>query len=349
MSGSRPTLADVARRAGVAPSTASAVFSGRAPVAAATRQRVQAAAAELGYAGPDPRAASLRRGRSGIVGVVFAQPIALAFHDPVFAPMMDALADEIAPTGAGLLLLREREPDGAASLASAPVDAAVLITPDDAMRELVPTMRARGVPLVSVEGLAAEGIPAVLIDNSAGQEQAARHLRGLGHREVAVLSLPPHREWMAGWLGPEARVSVDVTADRLDGVRRVFPDAPVYAADRNSIDAGGAAGHAILANPHRRPTAVIAQSDLLAAGVIRAAADLGIAVPGQLSVTGFDGIAVDGLAPHLLTTVVQSVAEKGRVLGRMVTDLLADRPVASLVLSCEFRAGTTTGPAPRAG
>ncbi|HYJ48926.1 MAG TPA: LacI family DNA-binding transcriptional regulator, partial [Microbacterium sp.] len=104
----RPTIKDVARTAGVSPSTASVVFSGKTAVSEATRQRVLDAAGSLGYTGPDPRAASLRRGRSGIVGVVFEEHLGAAFLDPVKTLMMDGLADGVASIGAGLLLLRDQ-------------------------------------------------------------------------------------------------------------------------------------------------------------------------------------------------------------------------------------------------
>ena len=96
----RATISDVAREAGVSPSTASVVFSGKTPVSDITRRRVQAAAAELGYTGPDPRAASLRRGRSGIVGVVVGSSLKDLFLDPVQRLLMDGLSEAVAPLGA---------------------------------------------------------------------------------------------------------------------------------------------------------------------------------------------------------------------------------------------------------
>ena len=107
MSERRATIADVARLAGVSPSTASLAFSGKGTVSDATRERVLDAAAALGYAGPDPRAASLRTGRSGIVGVVLEEHLRVAFLDPVKTAIMDGLTEGIAPLGAGILLLRD--------------------------------------------------------------------------------------------------------------------------------------------------------------------------------------------------------------------------------------------------
>lgn len=342
----RPTIADVARAAGVSASTASVVFSGKAPSSEATRRRVMDAAEALGYTGPDPRAASLRTGRSGIVAVVFEERIGAAFLDPVKRIMMDALSEAIAPLGAGVLLLRDHDAgDAAPSLTTAPIDAAVLVGCSDRLREMLETVRGRGIPVVVVEGDAGHGIPQIGLDNREAQRAAAAHLRDLGHTEVAVLTLPHTAPRSRAPLAPEAAVTVDVTRDRLAGARDVFPDAAVTTSLTSSIDEGLAAGRLVLA-AEPRPTAVIAQSDLLAAGVIRAAEEAGLRVPEDLSVTGFDGIRVDGLAPYELTTLVQDAAAKGRAAGDALAAMLEGRTPASINLTCTFRSGNTTGRAP---
>ena len=351
MSTRRATIADVAREAGVSPSTASVVFSGKTPVSEATRRRVLDAAAALGYAGPDPRAASLRRGRSGIVGVVFEEHLGTAFLDPVKTLMMDGLADAVAPLGAGLLLLRDcviaGEPTGGGpSLTSAPLDAAVLIGCSGLLRQSLDAVKARGIPVVVIEGDAGDDVPRIGLDNREAQRQAASHLRALGHRRAVVVALPARAGWQRGWLHDDTGITVDVTRERLAGALDVFPDAAAYAAAGSFIDEGLAAGREIFADPDRRPTAVIAQSDLLAAGVIRAAEEAGLRVPEDVSVTGFDGIVVDGLAPYDLTTLVQPATDKGRAAGAAVAAMLEGAPAASIRFTCTFREGNTTGPAP---
>lgn len=347
MSTRRATISDVAREAGVSASTASVVFSGKTPTSEATRARVIAAAESLGYTGPDPRAASLRRGRSGIVGVVFDQHLGTAFLDPVTTHMMDGLADGVSRLGAALLLLRD---DGVTvsepSLHTAPIDAAVLIGCSPRMRDSLEIVRGRGIPVVVVEGDAGEGIPQVLLDNAEAQREAALHVSALGHRDVVIVTLPTDTARRRGWIADGAEVRVDVTADRLAGARQVFPDAPALAAATSSIDEGAIAGRTIFADLARRPTAVIAQSDLLAAGVIRAAEEAGLRVPHDVSVTGFDGVVVDGLAPHVLTTLVQPATAKGRAAGEAVAAMLEDAEPSGLALSCTFREGTTTAPPP---
>ncbi len=343
----RATISDVARAAGVAPSTASVVFSGKTPVSQATRSKVLAAAEELGYTGPDPRAASLRRGRSGIVAVVFEGPLGSAFLDPVQRLMMDGLTEAVAPLGAGLLLLHDPVEAGEASseaptLTTAPIDAAVLIGCSPVLRSSLEAVQARGIPVVVIEGDAGEGVPRIALDNREAQRRAAEHLQGLGHERVVIVTLALDKRRESRWLRGSDDITVDVTRDRLAGARDVYPDAPAFAASSSTIDGGTAAGRAVLADPATRPTAVIAQSDLLAAGIIRAAEELGLRVPEDLSVTGFDGIPVDGLAPYELTTLVQAATAKGRAAGAVIAAMLDEREPTSLMFTCEFRLGNTT-------
>lgn len=344
----RPTIADVAREAGVATSTASVVFSGKAKVAPATRDRVLAAAAELGYAGPDPRAASLRRGRSGIVAVVLEGHLRAAFLDPVTTAMMDGLTDGLAELSAGILLMRD-EPGEGSAIADAPVDAVVLIGCSGRTRASLEVVVGRGLPVVVIEGDAGEAIPRITLDNAAASADIATHVRDLGHRDVALVTLPLDSDRERAAVTPErlANATVDVTVHRLAGTREVFPDAPAISASGSLIDEGVRVGRMLLADSATRPTAVLAQSDLLAVGVIRAAEELGLRVPEDLSVAGFDGIALDGLGDLTLTTSVQPAVEKGRAAGEQVARMLRGEPGITQHLTCRFRAGTTTGPAPR--
>ncbi|MCI2956929.1 LacI family DNA-binding transcriptional regulator [Agromyces atrinae] len=343
----RPTLADVAAHAGVSASTASIAFSGSGPVSDATKEKVRAAAEELGYAGPDPRARSLRRGRSGIVGVVLEERVRAAFLDPVKIQMLDGLSEGIAPLGAGLLLLTDAGSGAgtAVSVDDAPVDAVVLIGCSPRFDEALDTFRRRGIPVVAIEGFAPAGVVAHIgIDNRDASRRGAEHLRELGHEHVAVVSLPFESTRARGILTPEieARASVDTSIERLAGARDVFPDVVVSVAGGSLIEEGQDAARLLLAaeNP---PTAIIAQSDLLAAGVIRAAEELGIAVPGDLSVLGFDGIRVDGL-PYDLTTLVQPSVAKGRAAGEAVVAMLAGEQPASVGFTSTLHVGATTAP-----
>ncbi|MGB4136622.1 MAG: LacI family DNA-binding transcriptional regulator [Microbacterium sp.] len=343
----RPTLADVASAAGVSTSTASVVFSGKVKVAAGTREKVLAAAADLGYAGPDPRAASLRLGRSGIVAVVLGGHLRHAFLDPVTTAMMDGLTDALGEVSAGLLLLRDDpQGDGPAPVTEAPVDAVVLIGCTTRSREALEVVRGRGLPAVVIEGDAGEGIPRIALNNREASAEVARHIFQLGHEDVALVTLPLDADRGRGDVTPErvALSTVGVTLDRLAGLRDVYPAARAVSAANSLIDEGMVAGRALLSDPARRPTAVIAQSDLLAVGVIRAAEELGLRVPEDVSVAGFDGIAVDGLGEYRLTTSVQPAVQKGRAAGEQIVRMLNGEPGETVQLTSRFRAGSTTAP-----
>lgn len=268
-----------------------------------------------------------------------------AFLDPVTIPMMDGLTDGLASLGAGVLLLRDEPGEGDVSaLTTAPVDAVVLIGCSGRTRESLEIVRGRGLPVVVIEGDAGEGIPQITLDNREASSEIARHVQGLGHTRVAAVTLPLDSDRVRGRVSEERleRATIDVTLERLAGARDVFPELLSISAGASSIDDGVIAGRALLSDPETRPTAILAQSDLLAAGVIRAAEDLGLRVPDDVSVAGFDGIKVDGIGPHMLTTMVQPAVEKGRAAGEQIARMLRGEPAASLHFTCRFRAGSTT-------
>lgn len=350
----RPTLADVATRAGVSVSTASLAFSGAGPIADATRQRVLDAARELDYSGPNPLGRQLRSGRSGIVGVVVGDALRRSFRDPVSVQLLDGLVDTIGPLGLGVLLIPgptgPDEPQVDPLIESAAMDVAVMIwggtTEDPTLRAL----RRRQIPTVVVEGREVPDVVTVGIEDRQGVADLARHLLDLGHRRIATVTLPfaPDRR---GALADQARIDAitwKIAERRLDGLADagVQPVA-VYETPASLVECGADAARALLDAPAgRRPTAIVAQSDLLAAGVVIGARELGMRVPEDVSVGGFDGLELPWLTPDVLTTVAQPIAEKGAVVGRAVQALLAGEEPPDQVLPVSLRIGTTTGPPP---
>ncbi|WBU37192.1 LacI family DNA-binding transcriptional regulator [Homoserinibacter sp. YIM 151385] len=344
----RPTLAAVAARAGVSASTASLVFSGAGPVAEATRERVLAAAAELDYAGPDPRAQSLRRGRSGIIGVVLEDSMSDSLRDPMNLALLDGIAAGLDDAGSSLLLLANAGED-AGAVSTAPIDAAVLLGCSASVAVPVELLGRRRIPVVGVETERFPGVAVVDIENRAGSRAAAAHLRSLGHERVAMVTMALEAPRARGALTPEREAAATgrTTIERIRGVREVYPDADGLATFGSTIDEGRRAARELLAAPAgARPTAILAQSDLLAVGVLLEAEELGIAVPAELSIIGFDGVRVDDWTTHRLTTVVQDGREKGRAVGRALAAAARGETAEPVVLPCELRIGTTTGPAP---
>ncbi|HET9022513.1 MAG TPA: substrate-binding domain-containing protein [Ornithinibacter sp.] len=348
----RPTLRDVARRAGVSTSTASLVFSGKGPVAAATADRVRSAAGDLAYAGPDPLASSLRQGRVGTVAVIVEGPLRQAFHDPFALAVLDGLAEELDAAGRTMLLVAQPsdDPDQAvAQLATQAVDAAVFPLCGHRDNPLVAHLLARGVALVASGAPLHPRVAHVLTDESAAMALVTRHVVGLGHTRVAHLSMPLSPGSAAGPVTSREleRAAYPDAAGRVTGFLSVAgAGAPVVQAGALTVEAGAEAARLLLdVAAAERPTAIVTQADLLAAGTIRTAEALGLRVPDDLTVTGFDGVDLPWL-DHVLTTVEQPGRDKGRRLGRLVRRALEGQPVADEEFPVRLRVGTTSSPPP---
>jgi DNA-binding LacI/PurR family transcriptional regulator len=343
----RPTLAAVATRAGVSVSTASLVFSGAGPVAVATRDRVLAAAVALEYGGPDPTARSLRRGRSGVIAVVTEDRLVDAFRDPMNLAFLDGVAQAFGDERTGLLVIPLAAESGV-DLSAPPMDAAILLGCSLDLGPSVEALRRRRIPIVAVEAEPFDGVLIIDIDNRAASRRGAEHLFELGHRDVATVTLALDATRTPGALSPEreAVATGNTTRQRLAGLREVYPAATGWSTSGSYLADGYAAGIELLDRPDR-PTAIVAQSDLLALGVLRAAEHLAIDVPRELSILGFDGVRLDGAAPHEFTTLVQPAVEKGEAAAAAVFAALAGGRPEPVLLHCELRIGTTTTSAPR--
>jgi LacI family transcriptional regulator, galactose operon repressor len=313
----RPTIRDVAERAGVHPGTASRALNPAHPgrIAEPTASRVRAAADALGYS-PDPAARSLRTRRSGIVGVVVPD-----LTNPVLPPIVRGIEETLWAAGLACLVAdtdndTEREAVAVRELLARRCDGLVIAS---ATRDSA-----------TVRALAGGDVPAVLVtrdvegagqafvagDDAAGVEAAARHLLDLGHERIAYLAGPPE---------------LSTTATRLAAVRRALAAAgrgePVVAScAAYAIREGRRAGREVLA-AWPETTAILAGNDMLAIGVYEALADAGLRCPADVSVVGHNDMPlVDKLAPPL-TTVAIPRAEIGVAAARLLLGRLAGEPV----------------------
>ncbi|CAM4442629.1 LacI family DNA-binding transcriptional regulator [Nocardia ninae] len=296
--------------------TASYAYNRPSRVSEQARAKVLAAAAELGYAGPDPSARSLRRGSTGTVGVVLGEQLSYAFDDPQAVLFLAGIAEVCAERGCGITILPiTGAADDPQRIQRAAVDGFIVWTTADD-DPILPAVQATKRPAVVHGGPAVPGLGLVTIDNQA----AARAVGAVAFADAqrpAVLSFPLSRQ-RVGAITPGtgiADVSFSVTRQRLGGYRQAAEQAGIAWAEvtvavcaRN--DAAEAEGVATtLLTSAEPPDAIAAMSDELAAGVVRAARALGRAIPGELAVTGWDDAAV---AARLdITTVAQSLREQG--------------------------------------
>jgi DNA-binding LacI/PurR family transcriptional regulator len=312
----RVTLAQVAQAAEVSVMTASYTYNQPDRVSERLRARVLEAAARLGYAGPDPSARSLRRGSANALGVVLGERLSYAFEDPGAVSFLAGVADVCATEGAGMMIVPiTGAADDAARVSEAAVDGFIVWTTSDDDPVLAAVRRTkRASVLHGSRGPA--GLESVAIDNRA----AARAIGALafGHaRRPAVLSQPLNRARLGGISrGSDlADVSFPVTRERLAGYREAaeaaglaWEDVVVAVCSRNGIDEAESAAMSLLTSPDP-PDAIAAMSDQQALGVLRAARSIGLAIPEDLAVTGFDDLPAAGQSG--LTTVAQSLREQG--------------------------------------
>jgi len=351
-----PTLADVARVAGVSRSTASNAYNRPDQLSVPVRERVLAAAASLGYPGPDPLARHLRTRRSGTVGVLVLERPGYAFSDPAAQLFLDGLAEGLGDAANGLLLLWGGGEAGGpppSAVRAAGVDGFVsyCLPGDTAALDAV---QERGLPLVTIDGPVGRGEACVRVANRTGQSAAVRHLLDLGHRRFGVVSMPLRADGFVGLATGEQLLDVTdpSSRDRLAAVRDeleragVDPTAVPVAVARSSHPADGRELTRLLMDLSPRPTALIALSDRLALGCLDAARSLGLRVPDELSVTGFDAIPEAYEAEPPLTTVAQDHALKGRLSGQLLREMLDGHPPRDLEVGTRLVVGRSTAPPP---
>jgi len=329
----RPKMADVAQRAGVSHQTVSRVVNDHPYVREGTRAKVLDAMAALGYR-PNLTARALARRQSDTIG-------GIAFDTTLHGPASTLFSLEQAARAAGyevhVVTVPDPDPqvfaDAVDRLVAQSVCGVVVLAPQRAAVQVMAGLPAE-LPAVAVEGGAAPGLPSVVVDQVEGALLATRHLVDLGHRRIA------HVRGRADWIEADAR---------LDGWRQAMAGAGLAAPEplpgdwsaRSGYDAGRA-----LRRDHPDVTGVFVANDHMALGLLRALAEAGVDVPGQVSVVGFDDIAEAEYLHPPLTTVHQDFAEVGR---RCVDVLLArmagETSPGPVVVPTRLVVRASTGPA----
>lgn len=359
----RLTLRDVAAELDVSAKTVSNAYRHPDQLSEDLRRRILAAAARLGYAGPDPVAAGLRGGRIGALGVAYANRLSYAFDDPVTRALLAGITGTVESAGVGLLLMPgSSDPElRTASVSRAVVDGIIAssLADDD---PLLAVMIARRLPIMVIDQprparlaeLGAPHAPWIGIDDRVAAAGAAEHLFDLGHRHIGVVSFGFSRGGGKGLVGTAVQEAATyaVTRDRLAGYRDVaerhgveWSRVPV-AQGADSTPAEGAAGAAAALATDPRPTALICLSDRLAEGALQAALRLGLRVPEDLSVVGFDDASPQA-ADLGLTTVHQPSRTKGEQAARLLLDELdGSTPRSQSVLTTHLVVRSSTAPPP---
>ncbi|MGH6656420.1 MAG: LacI family DNA-binding transcriptional regulator [Actinocrinis sp.] len=332
----RVTIRDVAEQAGVSVATVSKVINQRYGVAVATTARVQAVISELGYEA-SLVAQSLRNHRTNVIGILVAD------LEPFSTELLKGAADAIRGSGFELVVYSAGGRTGdmvgwerryLSRLIGTLVDGAVLVTPT-----IVDVQY--GAPVVAVDPhTGSSGFPTVDADSLRGARLATEYLLSLGHRRIALLA---------------GRADLQSATLREQGYREALAAAGVPFADSlvrvggYDADLSAIAARELLSGA-QRPTAVFAANDVTAIATIEVALALGLRVPEDVSVVGFDNIPESALCTPTLTTVNQPIRTMGERAVELLIKLIREQPVerTHLTLATELVVRGSTALARRA-
>ncbi len=327
----RTRIADVAKEAGVSKTAVSFAFNSPERLSATTAAKIREVAASLGYR-PHAGSRMLIQKHTMTIGLLTPQALSVVFGNPFYAELCAGVAARTDQAGYGLLFVSPLHGSLVRAIDRATVDGFVAVGLSEDHPE-VEQIRRSGLPIVLVDGAALPEHASVESNDEVGARAAARHLLSLGHRDVVVIGVEPPN--MPGLFEYSSGPTENVTTRRLTGYRQGLELGGVKLRDERivvgpaSFDGGVAAFHRIWEDG-LRPTAILAMSDVMAIGVMWAAREVGLRVPEDLSIVGFDDLDV---APHSnppLTTVHQPIRQKGeesaRLLLRMIANPDLERP-----------------------
>jgi len=330
--GRLPTSHDVALAAGVSQPTVSRALRGDPRVTEATRSRVLVAAERLGYV-PSDRGRSLATRRTSRIGVVVED-----LDNPFYLELLDVLHERLERAGVRMIVLTPQRdaPERVERLVDGSIDGAILTT-THLDSPLPAQLRARHFPFVLLNRTVDDpGVASCSVDNRAGAIRLAEATLRAGHRDVAAI------------FGPE---TTSTGRDREAGIRHVLGEAAValpavrVRRGRFTFAVGHRACTELLA-ARERPTAMLCANDVVAIGAINAAHALGRRVPEDVSITGFDDIAMAAWEVFRLTTVRQDLRRMAETAADLVLGLVDDphRAPQRIVLPADLIPRATLAP-----
>jgi LacI family transcriptional regulator len=304
------TIREVAEKAGVSPTTVSHVVNHTRYVSDEVRNRVELAMSELNYR-PNALARSLRRGETLTFGLVLPDSA-----NPFFAEIGRAIESSAFEYGYSVILCNtendiDKERLYTEVLENKQVDGLIFVASGED-REAISEIANKGLPLVVVDrDMGSLELDTVTTDNFQGGLIATQHLLSLGHRLIGCITGPSN---------------ITPSADRVTGYRLALQQAGLLVDESLLVrgdfhPASGYQGALHLLQRHPRPTAIFACNDMMAIGAIRAASQLGLRVPGDVSIIGFDEIELGSYTNPPLTSVSQPKQE----IGQLTVNLLLDR------------------------
>ncbi len=354
------TMKDVALAAGVSAATVSNAFRGRtARLSEAQRLHILEVANELGYHGPDPAGSALRTGVVGVIGVMFTETLSFAFDDASAVLLLKGISQAAERADVSLALLpfppltagedlALRHRRDASVVRRSLVDSFLAYSmPDD--HPAVVAAISRRLPTVVIDAPSTLDVHYVGIRDRVAARGAAEHLVSLGHRRFAILVDRLAPDGHSGFVtAARLRATQEaVPRERLRGYREALRKAGIDWSTVDVYEAGGLtaplfelAAEALLESS--AATAILATKDELGLALLRACQRRDIAVPGEISVVGFDDVPAAAVAG--LTTVHRDFVDEGRTAAQLLIDNVPETPPRKVLFPTSFVLRESTGP-----
>jgi alanine racemase len=273
-------------------------------------------AEEMGYT-PDPVARSMNTGKTGTIGLLLPQPIPEIIRNPFLPEFIEGIGEECIEANLSLMLVSPLKGSIQRAIINAAVDGFLTLGLEEYKATMV-VLRQRGVPYVTVDSDPIDGVPAVNIDDEAGACKVMRHVLQAGHRRLTILAIRSgklgHYQEYTGTLRHRVDGYIAALAEyglAIDGRHIRLIECP-------STEKGGEAGFQAIWKNRSHPTAIVAMSDIIAIGAMKAAQAEGVRIPEELSIVGFDDIPLAGLIHPALTTVAQPLNRKGKLAAELL-------------------------------
>jgi len=332
------TLKSLAQQLGVSAMTVSNAFNRPEELSSSLRQRILSTAANAGYHGPRPSGRMLRTGLAGAIALSNPDPIPHLFEDANASAFMAGISEVCAKHQYGLTVLPPvQDASRQTAVDKVAVDGFILYAIPD-QSPIINRVLGRQLPAVTVDMTKLPEIAAVGIDDRAAARKIADHVLQFGHRSIAVLSLEMMPDGFSGLVNGDRveKCRAPVTQQRLLGYFEALKDAgidpakvPIYEIRINDDAEASYWTRRFLKRIRSRPTAIFSMSDRMAFGALRTATQLGLKVPRDVSIVGFDDIPQAAESSPYLTTVRQPSRAKGQLAASIV--------VGDLPYTAEFR------------
>jgi len=308
---SKPTIKDIADKAGVSKTSVSYAFNYPERLPKETVQKILDVAKELRYI-PNPIARSMISGRVGAIGILLPMPIPEIIPNPFMSEFLFGVSEVCASLGFSIMLIPPYEGSMEQAIGKAMVDGFLTLGVEK-NTEVMNILERRNVPYLMVDSEPIEGVPAVNIDDYQGAKDAMNYILEKGHRNIVIVGIKSESNRRYQEYVGTLKTRIDGYLEALNKFNiRIDSNQVKLTECETTLESGKMMFNKIWESDIK-PTAIVAMCDISAIGIMTAAQESGIVIPNDLSIIGFDDISCASFVSPKLTTIRQPIYVKGEL------------------------------------